>query len=69
MFILPQESAPFRYSGQRCYRQERSNKCLKFEEQTGIVMEPNCGIDTSIYRKEWRGVSPMCEIVICDFSA
>lgn len=68
VFILPQASAPFRYSGQRCYRQEQSDKCLKFEEQTGIVMEPNCGIDTTIYRTEWRGVSPICEIVCCDFS-
>jgi hypothetical protein len=66
-FILPQMSAPFRYSGQPCYRAEEGDKPRKFREQTGIVMEPGCGVDTSIYRNEWRGVSPVCEIVVCEF--
>lgn len=30
-------------------------------------MQPNCGIDTAGYRGEWRGVAPLCEIVVCDF--
>lgn len=66
-FILPQMSAPFRFSGQQSFSYEESDKARKFREQTGIVMEPNCGIDTSIYRNEWRGVSPVCEIVVCEF--
>ena len=66
-FILPQGSAPFRYSGQQSFASEESDKARKFREQTGIVMEPNCGINTSIYRNEWRGVSPVCEIVVCEF--
>lgn len=66
-FILPQMSAPFRYSGQNGFREEETDKARKFREQTGIVMEPNCGIDTSMYRSEWRGVAPVCEIVVCEF--
>lgn len=66
-FILPQMSAPFHYSGQPCYTQEESSKAKAFREQTGILMEPSCGIDTSIYKAEWRGVSPVCEIVVCEF--
>jgi hypothetical protein len=66
-FILPQMSAPFRYSGQQCYREDETDKARKFREQTGIVMEPGCGVDTSIYKNEWRGVSPVCEIVVCEF--
>lgn len=66
-FILPQTSAPFRYSGQQCYREDETDKARKFREQTGIIMEPNCGIDTSIHRGEWRGVAPVCEIVVCEF--
>lgn len=66
-FILPQMSAPFRYSGQRDFRNEETDKARKFREETGIVMEPNCGIDTSIHKAEWRGVSPVCEIVVCEF--
>ncbi len=66
-FILPQMSAPFRYSGQQTYHAEEADKARKFREQTGIVMEPNCGIDTSIYKGDWRGVAPVCEIVVCEF--
>ena len=66
-FILPQMSAPFRYSGQQSFSYEEGDKARKFREQTGIVMEPNCGIDTSMYRNEWRGVSPVCEVVVCEF--
>lgn len=66
-FILPQMSAPFRYSGRAGYEPDESDKARKFREQTGIVMEPNCGIDTSIYKDEWRGVAPVCEIVVCEF--
>lgn len=66
-FILPQMSAPFRYSGQQCYQRDEGDKARKFREQTGIEMEPGCGVDTSIYRNEWKGVSPVCEIVVCEF--
>lgn len=69
VFILPQMSAPFRYSGERNYRDEMTDKCRSFWEQTGIAMEPNCGIDTALYRSEWKGVNPICEIVCCDFTA
>jgi hypothetical protein len=24
-------------------------------------------VDTSIYRSDWRGVAPACEIVVCEF--
>lgn len=68
VFVLPQMSTPFRYSGQPTYREEEADRCRTFREQTGIVMEMNCGIDTSTYRAEWKGVSPVCEIVICDFT-
>jgi predicted RNA methylase len=67
VFILPQQSAPFRYSGERHFREEENEKVAKFREQTGILMQPNCGIDTALYKNEWRGVSPICEVVCCDF--
>lgn len=67
VFILPQVSAPFRYSGQQRYEQVESDKARRFREQTGILMEVGCGVDTSIYKGEWRGVAPTCEIVVCEF--
>ena len=67
VFIIPQMSAPFRYSGVQQYERREDDRALKFREQTGIQMEPGCGIDTSGYRAEWKGVSPLCEIVCCEF--
>ncbi|AGL46232.1 MULTISPECIES: methyltransferase [Pseudomonas] len=68
VFIIPQTSAPFRYSGQRSYSVEITRECEKFMSQTGIVLDHNCGLDTSAYKNEWHGVSPICEIVLCDFT-
>jgi hypothetical protein len=67
VFILPQMSAPFRYSGEPFYREEEGDKPRKFREQTGIMMQPSCGIDTALYRSEWKGVNPICEVVCCEF--
>lgn len=68
VFILPQMSAPFCYSGRRSFEVAEDERARRFREQTGIVMEPNCGIDTSVHKADWKGVSPICEIVCCDFS-
>ena len=68
VFILPQQSAPFRLSGVRHFEESEGDKARKFREQTGIEMQPSCGIDTSMYLDEWKGVSPMCEVVCCEFS-
>ena len=67
VFIVPQSSAPFVYSGSRRYDVRESDDCRRFMEQTGILLEPNCGIDTAMYREQWHGVAPTCEIVVCDF--
>jgi len=67
VFIVPQQSAPFRLSGQPYFREDEQGESRKFREQTGIALEPGCGIDTSIYRDDWRGTGPTCEVVICDF--
>lgn len=67
VFIIPQMSAPFRYSGARYYEETRPDKYLKFTEQTSISLTAGCGIDTSFYRNDWHGVSPATEIVCADF--
>ncbi|MFJ8301565.1 methyltransferase [Streptomyces sp. NPDC094447] len=66
-FIIPQPSAPFRYSGEPYYREVRDRDCARFEAETGIRLGPGAGFDTAIYRDEWRGVSPRVEVVVCDF--
>lgn len=68
VFIIPQTSASFRYSGQPRFATETDAECARFTKQTGIRMEPNCGIDTSYHKDDWQGVSPAVEIVVCDFA-
>lgn len=67
VFILPQMSTPFKYSGNRRYEETMPAKVKRFIEKTNIEYEFNCGIDTSGCLKDWRGVSPMCEICHFDF--
>lgn len=68
-FILPQMSSGFRYSGSQRYERDTSGKAFDFQQKTGIYLGPSCGIDTAFYKDSWRGVSPICEIVCCDFEA
>ncbi|WP_429500691.1 methyltransferase (plasmid) [Robbsia andropogonis] len=66
-FIVPQSSAPFRYSGFRRYEERVGADCEKFMRQTGITLAFATGVDTAYYRDQWHGVAPICEIVVCDF--
>lgn len=68
VFIIPQNSAGFMYSGQKHGFKECPEQIAKFTEQTGITLELPVSIDTAIYLDEWKGVSPMCEIVSADFA-
>lgn len=66
-FIIPQMSSGFKYSANRYFEWTSSNKVDKFKKETGIDMQPGCGVDTGIYKDHWNGVSPICEIVCCEF--
>jgi len=72
LFILPQMSTPFRYSGSRDGTildiENLPNGLKSFVEKTGIQFEFNCGIDTSFYLDDWKGVKPLCEIALFDFT-
>lgn len=62
-YIIPQMSAPFRYSGRQCYEESVQDKYVKFTKETGIILNPNKGIDCDAYKDEWKGASPTVEIV------
>lgn len=67
-FIIPQASAPFRFSGQPFYDGDKaSDEYRRFSSLTGITLGASCGIDTEHHRANWHGVSPATEIVVCDF--
>lgn len=64
VFIIPQMSAPFRYSGRQCYEPDRHAKYLDFLAKSGVGLAPNCGIDTSAYADDWTIKPPPVEIVL-----
>jgi hypothetical protein len=70
VFLIPQNAAPFRYSGRQSYERDTGDaEYRKFVEATGIELEMNVGIDTSFYKDDWHDVSPCVEIVRADFTA
>lgn len=66
-FIIPQGSAPFRYSGVQCYQRSEPKKWKRFFAETGIDMDCGIGVDTSFHRDGWKTSAPITEIVTCDF--
>ncbi|ECF2231851.1 methyltransferase [Salmonella enterica subsp. enterica serovar Kentucky] len=68
VWIVPQGSAGFVYSGARYYERRESSKYKKMAKDTGYVFEAGCGIDTSIYKDEWHGTSVVCEVVCVDYT-
>ncbi|MEJ4088243.1 methyltransferase [Galbibacter orientalis] len=80
-FLVPQGSTPFKYSGNQDgfinlmatskgynpYEQQPMQKVKKFLKETEFNPIFNVGIDTSIYINEWKGVSPMCEVINFDW--
>ena len=67
VWIVPQASAGFVYSGAQYYDRRESAKYKKFADQTGFHFEAGCGIDTSIYRDQWHGTSVVCEVITVEY--
>lgn len=67
-FILPAGSVPWAFSGRQCFEPDsRSEKAKRFRERTKIDLHPNCGIDCSVWEKDWRGAAPKVEIALADY--
>lgn len=66
-FILPAGSAPFRYSVAPYYEWRPMRKYEAFQTQTSIELHAGLGVDTTVYRDEWHGVSPATEHCIAFF--
>lgn len=69
VFILPQGSLPWAYSGERNYREMTGRDYDVFRRKTGISLDMNSGFDTSIYDDEWKAVKPRVEIAVAEFVA
>lgn len=53
VWVVPQSSAGFVYSGAQYYDRRETQKYVKFHNQAGYTLQPGVGIDTSIYRDDW----------------
>lgn len=67
VFIVPQMSAGFRFSGVQCYDRNESPKYKKFAEQTGIRLEVGCGVDCNFHKDDWKEVNIVVEIATTEF--
>lgn len=64
VFLIPQMSTPFRYSGCGHFEKVINQRYEKFNSRTGITLTMNCGFDTSGYQDEWTIKPPVLEIVL-----
>ena len=72
-FLIPQQSAPFRLTGnQETYNEKYKTKDYKkFVEQTGLEISANAGFSTEICLEDdpgWKDVSPTVEIAIVEYA-
>jgi hypothetical protein len=66
-FIIPQQRAPFKFSGQPHHDTPENPGFDNFHHFTGIPMDCGIGVDTAYHADDWKDVKPVCEIVCCDF--
>ncbi|MNW08664.1 hypothetical protein D3C71_2054900 [compost metagenome] len=60
---------PWSYSGRDFFEPDsRSEKAKRFRDRTKIHLAPNCGIDCSVWEKDWRGAAPKVEIALADYA-
>ncbi|UES42135.1 methyltransferase [Roseibium aggregatum] len=67
-FIVPQTSAAFRYSGAQRFRRVETGPAADYQKLTGFRMHEGAGVDTSMYRDDWKDTSIICEIACYEFA-
>jgi predicted RNA methylase len=73
-FLIPQESAPFRITGNNYkgveHESYKTSKYKKFVDQTGLEISPNIGYTTEIFEDEdgWKDVNIKTEIAILEYN-
>jgi len=68
VFLIPQPSASFQFSGERGWRTADHRAYERFQRETGITLSPGYGLDTSTWLSEWRGAKPNVESVRAEFA-
>lgn len=68
IFILPQNSTPFMYSGKSNFEEPGNDEFYKLVKHLNCEYEFNYGIDTSAYAKDWKNTNIITEIVHFEFN-
>lgn len=74
VFLIPQESASFRFSGRAQFEYDVTGtdpayaEYRKFVATTGIELQHTALLDTSCYTQDWHDVEPSVEIVRANFA-
>ncbi|WP_063047852.1 methyltransferase [Nocardia pseudovaccinii] len=69
VFLVPQTSAPFRYSGGQGMLEEQVDAEYKrFSSGTGIALEPGCSVDTAFHDPYWHQRPARTEVVLAEFA-
>lgn len=66
-FIVPQQSANFRYSGAHFFDWRKDGRAVEFCKTTGWQMNAGIGIDCSIFKDQWKDTSIITEVVNFDY--
>lgn len=66
-FLIPQSSSSFKLSGQQCFEEQNPTEYVKFNNETGIELLPNCGIDLDFFRNSWKHTNILCECNTVDY--
>lgn len=67
VFVLPNMSLPFEYSGRPHYRERPSSKYERFVAATSIALSCE-STDCAFAIGDWRGVAPRVEVASSDFT-
>ncbi|MQY21707.1 class I SAM-dependent methyltransferase [Nocardia macrotermitis] len=69
VFLIPQASTPFLRSEHDHFQANpHSAEYSNFVARTGINLTPSCGIDTSLYDRDWHHLPVRTEVALADFT-
>lgn len=71
VFLIPQPASPRQFSDAGRGLRDNANQSFeykRFQKETGLVLDIGLGIDTGVWRDDWKGARVVVESVRVDFS-
>lgn len=68
VFIMPAGALPWRFSGRQGFEHVPNARYEKWSRESGVVLSPNCGVDTtpSLQEEPFHGTNPGVEICLVE---